>query len=50
MRHPGLISSTHEGKHISCRHDDGHVARLLDEAIHHLEQLRLGAVDASTAG
>jgi len=27
LRHPGLISGTREGKHITCRHDDGRVAR-----------------------
>jgi DNA-binding transcriptional ArsR family regulator len=47
LRHLGLISGTREGKHISYRLYDGHVAQLLDEAIFHLEHLRLGAVDAS---
>ena len=49
LRHLGLISGTREGKHISYRLYDGHVAQLLDEAIYHVEHLRLGASDAGGA-
>jgi DNA-binding transcriptional ArsR family regulator len=45
LRHLGLIVGNREGKHISYRLYDGHVAQLLDEAIYHLEHLRLGAAD-----
>jgi ArsR family transcriptional regulator, nickel/cobalt-responsive transcriptional repressor len=42
LRHLDLIVGIRGGKHISYRLYDGHVAQLLDEAIYHLEHLRLG--------
>jgi DNA-binding transcriptional ArsR family regulator len=48
LRHLGLIAGTRDGKHISYRLYDAHVAQLLDEAIYHVEHLRLGTTDPTT--
>jgi DNA-binding transcriptional ArsR family regulator len=45
LRHLGLITGARDGKHISYRLYDSHVAQLLDEAVYHAEHLRHGTVD-----
>jgi DNA-binding transcriptional ArsR family regulator len=47
LRHLRLIVGERDGKRVRYRLFDTHVAALLDQATHHLEHLRLGAVDAS---
>lgn len=46
LRHLGLIAGEREGKHVHYRLYDTHVAALLDQAVHHLEHLRVGNADA----
>lgn len=45
LRHLGLITGSRDGKHVRYRLYDAHVAALLDQAVHHLEHLRLGSTD-----
>jgi hypothetical protein len=42
---PGLIGGRREGRRIVYRLCDEHVTRLLDQAVHHIEHLRLGIRD-----
>lgn len=46
LRHLGLVSGTRSGRRIVYSLYDNHVAQLLDEAVYHIEHLRLGARDA----
>jgi DNA-binding transcriptional ArsR family regulator len=45
LRTLGLVAGDRMGRNIVYRLYDNHVAQLLDEAIYHIEHLRLGATD-----
>ena len=45
LRALGLVSGDRNGRNIVYRLYDDHVAQLLDEAVYHIEHLRLGARD-----
>ncbi len=45
LRALGLVSGTRDGRRIVYSLYDNHVAMLLDEAIYHVEHLRLGVRD-----
>jgi len=45
LRTLGLVTGDRTGRNIVYRLYDNHVAQLLDEAIYHIEHLRLGARD-----
>ncbi|MFD0899269.1 ArsR/SmtB family transcription factor [Actinomadura sediminis] len=49
LRNLGLVTGTREGRSVVYALYDDHVAELLDQAIYHVEHLRLGLTDASTA-
>jgi ArsR family transcriptional regulator, nickel/cobalt-responsive transcriptional repressor len=52
LRHLGLVTSRRAGRSVIYALHDDHVARLLDEAVHHAEHQRLGVTDTppSVAG
>jgi ArsR family transcriptional regulator len=43
LRHLGLVTSERQGKHVIYGLHDAHLAELLDQAVFHVEHLRLGA-------
>jgi DNA-binding transcriptional ArsR family regulator len=45
LRNLGLVAGDRSGRSIVYRLYDSHVAALLDEAVYHIEHLRLGARD-----
>ncbi|MFI6698871.1 ArsR/SmtB family transcription factor [Streptomyces sp. NPDC050509] len=45
LRALGLVTGVRQGRRIVYSLYDNHVARLLDEAVYHIEHLRLGARD-----
>lgn len=45
LRALGLVSGTRRGRHVVYSLYDNHVAMLLDEAVYHIEHLRLGVRD-----
>lgn len=45
LRHLGLVVGTRQGKSTVYALYDNHVAMLLDEAVYHVEHLRLGIRD-----
>lgn len=45
LRALSLVSGTRQGRRIEYSLYDNHVAQLLDEAVYHIEHLRLGARD-----
>lgn len=45
LRALGLVAGDRAGRNIIYRLYDAHVAQLLDEAVYHIEHLRLGARD-----
>jgi DNA-binding transcriptional ArsR family regulator len=45
LRTLGLVAGTRDGRSIVYSLYDNHVAQLLDEAVYHIEHLRLGARD-----
>jgi DNA-binding transcriptional ArsR family regulator len=47
LRNLGLVTGTRSGKNIVYSLYDNHVAMLLDQAVYHIEHLRLGISDAS---
>ncbi|MGC0363521.1 DNA-binding transcriptional ArsR family regulator [Rhodococcus sp. 27YEA15] len=47
LRALGLVTGTRSGRSISYSLYDDHVAQLLDEAVYHIEHLRLGGRDES---
>lgn len=47
LRQLGFVVGTRQGKQISYRLFDQHVARLLAEAINHVHHLRLGVADGA---
>jgi len=51
LRHLGLVTGTRAGRSVVYSLCDNHVTMLLDEAVYHIEHLRLGTPDqAATAG
>lgn len=46
LRNLGLVTGTREGRSVVYALHDDHVAALLDQAVYHIEHLRLGLVDA----
>lgn len=46
LRNLGLVTGTRSGKSIVYALYDNHVAELLDQAVYHIEHLRLGIRDA----
>ncbi|WP_225849009.1 helix-turn-helix transcriptional regulator [Streptomyces sp. HPF1205] len=51
LRNLGLVTGTRQGRSVVYALHDDHVAELLDQAVHHIEHLRLGVVDTpGTAG
>src|SRR5690242_9458639 len=46
LRNLGLVTGTRQGRSVVYALHDSHVAALLDQAVHHIEHLRLGVVDA----
>ena len=49
LRALSLVTGTRAGRSIVYRLYDNHVAQLLDEAVYHVEHLRLGVGDAPPA-
>ncbi|MFI0724124.1 ArsR/SmtB family transcription factor [Streptomyces sp. NPDC021224] len=49
LRNLGLVTGTRQGRSVIYALHDNHVAALLDQAVHHIEHLRLGVVDAPAA-
>lgn len=47
LRTLGLVAGDRSGRNIVYRLYDDHVAQLLDEAVYHIEHLRLGARDSA---
>ncbi|MGW4528818.1 ArsR/SmtB family transcription factor [Amycolatopsis sp. NPDC004378] len=47
LRNLGLVSGARSGRSIVYSLYDNHVAQLLDEAVYHIEHLRLGKPDKS---
>jgi DNA-binding transcriptional ArsR family regulator len=45
LRNLGLVTGSRQGRSIVYSLYDNHVAQLLDEAVYHIEHLRLGAKD-----
>ncbi|MFD3503992.1 ArsR/SmtB family transcription factor [Streptomyces sp. NPDC058676] len=45
LRALGLVTGERDGRRIVYRLYDDHVAQLLDQAVHHIEHLRLGLRD-----
>ncbi|WP_026412220.1 ArsR/SmtB family transcription factor [Actinomadura oligospora] len=49
LRNLGLVTGTRQGRHIMYALYDDHVATLLDQALYHVEHLRLGITDTPPA-
>ncbi|MGW5360850.1 ArsR/SmtB family transcription factor [Actinopolymorpha pittospori] len=49
LRNLGLVTGTRTGRSVVYALYDNHVAELLDQALYHVEHLRLGLTDAPTA-
>lgn len=49
LRTLGLVTGTRHGRSIVYSLYDNHVTQLLDEAVYHVEHLRLGVTDRSGA-
>lgn len=45
LRNLGLVTGTRQGRSVVYSLHDNHVAALLDQAVHHVEHLRLGLTD-----
>jgi len=45
LRNLGLVTGTRHGRSVVYSLYDNHVAQLLDEAVYHVEHLRLGLTD-----
>lgn len=50
LRALGLVTGVRHGRRIEYSLYDNHVAQLLDEAVYHIEHLRLGARDLPQPG
>ncbi|GAA2482385.1 metalloregulator ArsR/SmtB family transcription factor [Streptomyces thermolineatus] len=48
LRNLGLVTGTRQGRSVVYTLYDNHVAELLDQALYHVEHLRLGLTDAPT--
>ncbi|MEU2118517.1 metalloregulator ArsR/SmtB family transcription factor [Streptomyces sp. NPDC016459] len=48
LRNLGLVTGTREGRSVVYSLHDDHVAGLLDQALYHVEHLRLGMPDTAT--
>ncbi|CAG6397408.1 metalloregulator ArsR/SmtB family transcription factor [Streptomyces cocklensis] len=46
LRNLGLVTGTRRGRSVVYALHDDHVAQLLDQALYHVEHLRLGVTDA----
>ncbi|MFE0760349.1 ArsR/SmtB family transcription factor [Streptomyces smyrnaeus] len=46
LRNLGLVTGTRQGRSVVYTLHDNHVAALLDQALYHVEHLRLGLTDA----
>lgn len=49
LRNLGLVVGRRQGRSVIYALYDDHVAELLDQAVHHIEHLRLGLSDAANA-
>jgi DNA-binding transcriptional ArsR family regulator len=49
LRNLGLVVGRRQGRSVIYELYDNHVAELLDQALYHVEHLRLGVRDASPA-
>jgi DNA-binding transcriptional ArsR family regulator len=49
LRNLGLVTGNRHGRSIVYSLYDNHVAQLLDEAVYHIEHLRLGLAERNTA-
>jgi len=49
LRDLGLVQGSRDGRHVIYGLYDSHVASLLDEALRHIEHLRIGAADSPPA-
>ncbi len=47
LRHLGLVSGEREGRRVNYSLHDHHVAQLLEQAMSHVEHLRLGIADGA---
>ncbi|GHF40698.1 metalloregulator ArsR/SmtB family transcription factor [Streptomyces morookaense] len=47
LRNLGLVTGTRKGRSVVYALYDNHVAELLDQAVYHVEHLRLGLTDAA---
>lgn len=45
LRHLGLVASERDGRHIRYSLHDEHVGQLMEQAMSHVEHLRLGLVE-----
>jgi len=50
LRHLGLVVGERQGRHVVYLLHDSHVAELLDQAVFHVQHLRLGARQPVNAG
>ncbi|WP_340559831.1 ArsR/SmtB family transcription factor [Streptomyces sp. GSL17-111] len=50
LRNLGLVTGTRHGRSVVYALHDHHVAALLDQAVHHVEHLRLGLPDPPAPG
>lgn len=50
LRALGLVTGRRHGRQVVHRLYDAHVAQLLDQAVHHIEHLRLGVRDSRWRG
>lgn len=49
LRNLGLVTGTRQGRSVVYALYDNHVAELLDQALYHVEHLRLGLTDTAAA-
>jgi DNA-binding transcriptional ArsR family regulator len=49
LRTLGLVAGSRQGRNVIYSLYDNHVAQLLDEAVYHIEHLRLGVTDQPQA-
>jgi DNA-binding transcriptional ArsR family regulator len=50
LRHLGLVTGERDGRRVNYSLYDHHVAQLLEQAMSHVEHLRLGLVDGARRG
>lgn len=50
LRHLGLVSGERDGRRVNYSLHDQHVGQLMEEAMSHVEHLRLGLADRSRRG